>query len=109
MPYRQERARNAYNAGVRPLTVITGILLGSCFSIAFSLAAVLIIFAILGGEHPRLNEEFPSLLASFAIFTLMTAISAWSFYALLKGLRSRWLAQVLLWAGLLATGFYYWP
>lgn len=109
MPYRQERARNAYNAGVRPLTVITGILLGSCFSIAFSLAAVLVIFAILGNAHPRLNEEFPSLLTSFAIFTLMTAISAWSFYALLKGLRLRWLAQILLWSGLFATGYYYWP
>lgn len=94
---------------MRPLTVITGILLGSCFSIAFSLAAVLFIFAILGDAHPRLNEEFGPLLTSLALFTAMTAISALSFYTMIKGHQWRWFAQGVMWGGLAATAYYYWP
>lgn len=94
---------------MRPLTMITGVLLGSCLSIAFSLAAVLLIFWILGDNYPRLNDEFGPLVTSFAIFTAMTAISAVSFYSLLQQHPARWLAQAVMWAGLAATGYYYWP
>ena len=94
---------------MRPLTVITGIMLGSSLSIAFSLAAVLIIFSVLGDEYPRLEHEFEPLLASFSLFSVMTAISAASFYSLLKHLSWRWLAQFAMWAGLALTGWYYWP
>ena len=94
---------------MRPLTVITGILLGSSLSIAFSLAAVLIIFTVLGDDYPRLNEEFRPLLASFFLFSVMTAISGASFYALLRHLRWRWIAQAAMWAGFALTGWYYWP
>ncbi len=94
---------------MRPLTVITGILLGSCLSIAFSLAAVLLVFVILGDEHPRLNSEFGPLLASLSIFTVMTAISAASFYTLIREHALRWYAQGLMWFGLFAAGVYYWP
>lgn len=92
-----------------PLTVITGILLGTSFSIAFSLAAVLIIFWVLGDDYPRLDHELPALVTSLALFTLMTAISAVSFYAMLKSQRARWVLQGLLWSGLMALGAYYWP
>lgn len=94
---------------MRPLTVITGIILGSSFSISFSLAAVMVIFLVLGDEHPRLNHEIKPLLGSFAIFTIMTAISALSFYALLKDHVARWPAQFVMWAVVIATGLYYWP
>ena len=88
---------------------MTGILLGSCLSIAFSLGAVLIVFTVLGDDHPRLEREFPSLLASFAIFSLMTAICAASFYTLIRQHRARWAAQATMWIALFATGWYYWP
>ena len=94
---------------MRPLTVITGVLLGSSLSIAFSLGAVLIIFAVLGDEYPRLDREFGPLLASFSIFTIMTAISAASFYSLARHHSLRWLAQGLMWLGYIATAAYYWP
>jgi hypothetical protein len=94
---------------MRPLTVITGILLGSSFSIAFSLAAVMCIFLIIGDDHPRLSHEIRPLFQSFAIFTAMTLISALSFLALLKGHAARLPAQLLMWACLLAIGNYYWP
>lgn len=94
---------------MRPLTAVTGVLLGSCLSIAFSLGGVLLIFIILGDEYPRLGQEYGSLLASFSIFTAMTAISAVSFYALIKHHRARWVAQVTMWAGLTGVGYYFWP
>lgn len=94
---------------MRPLSVITGILLGSSLSIAFSLAAVLIIFTVLGDDYPRLDHEFRPLLVSLSLFTAMTAICAVSFYTLLKHHPARWYAQGLMWAGFAATVFYYWP
>jgi len=92
-----------------PLTIITGILLGTSFSIAFSLAAVLIIFWFLGDAYPRLDHEYPALLASFALFSVMTVISAASFYAMLKTQPARWALQAVMWCCLVAVGGYYWP
>jgi hypothetical protein len=94
---------------MRPLTVITGIVLGSCLSITISLVAVLIMFLVLRGEHPRLMAEFDAMRASLALFSAMTAISALSFYGLLIRHKWRLPAQVLMWAGVVLAGFYYWP
>lgn len=94
---------------MRPLTVITGIVLGSCVSITVSLGAVLLMFLFLGDEYPRLSAEFGGLVASLLIFLLMTGFSAASFYALLKRHRWRQWSQAVMWLGLIATGYYYWP
>lgn len=94
---------------MRPLTVITGIVLGSSASITVSLVAVLIMFLVLGDEHPRLAAEFPSMRASLAVFTALTAVSGLSFYALVIRHKWRLLAQLAMWAGVVATGWYYWP
>lgn len=92
---------------MRPLTVITGILLGSCLAITVSLAAVLFVFLILGDDYPRVRQEFKPLAYSLLIFLGMTAISGASFYALLINHRARWLAQALMWSGVAATGWYF--
>ncbi len=94
---------------MRPLTMITGILLGSCAAITISLALVLIVFLLLSDDHPRLQHEFRPLFGSMLIFLGMTAISAASFYSLLIGHRARYAAQGLMWLGLLGTALYYWP
>ena len=94
---------------MRPLTVITGILLGSCLAITVSLAAVLVVFLILGDDYPRVQYEFDSLVSSVSIFFGMTIICAGSFYALLINHPIRYLAQGLMWAGLALTTWYYLP
>lgn len=94
---------------MRPLTVVTGIVLGSCASVAISLAAVMLIFLILGDQYPRVAHEFQSLAASLGLFFAMTIISALSFLSLVRRHPARWLAQCLMWAGLLFTGYYFWP
>jgi len=81
---------------IRPLTVITGILLGPCLSIVLSLSAVLIIFSVVGDDYPRLEHEFGAIFASSCLFTAMTAISAVSFYSLALHHDRRCLAQTIM-------------
>jgi hypothetical protein len=64
---------------MRPFTVLIGIVLGSAASITFGLGTVLIVFLVLGGEHPELPREMPRLALSLASFSLLTAVSAGSF------------------------------
>ncbi len=94
---------------MRPLTVITGILLGSCLAITVSLAAVLVIFLFLGDDYPRVQHEFDSLVASVGIFVVMTIICGASFYSLVINHATRYWAQLLMWAGVAATTWYYLP
>lgn len=94
---------------MRPLTVITGIVLGSCLSITVSLTAVIIVFWVLGTEHPRIAHESEGLAASTLIFCFLTAISAMSFYSLLKDQRFRWWWQAGMWLGLAFTIVYFLP
>jgi Ni/Fe-hydrogenase subunit HybB-like protein len=94
---------------MRPLTVLTGFVMGSSVSIAVSLLFVLIVFALVGDEYPRVRHEFEPLTRSLGIFTAMTAISVGSFYTLIKNHPWRFAAQGLLWSGVFLTGWYYWP
>lgn len=94
---------------MRPLTVINGVVLGTSLSIFVSLVLVLIVFLVIGRDHPRIEGEFGPLVDSMLIFFGMTIISAGSFYALAVNHRLRLWSQVALLTGLAATGFYYWP
>ena len=94
---------------MRPLTMVTGILLGSCLAISVSLALVLVVFLVLGDDYPRLQHEFRPLLISVTIFLGMTIISAVSFYSLIIRHPARFVAQGLMWLGFGATAWYYWP
>ena len=94
---------------MRPLTVITGILLGSSLAITVSLAAVLVIFLFLGDDYPRVQHEFDSLVSSVGIFLGMTIICGASFYSLLINHAARYWAQLAMWSALAATTWYYLP
>jgi len=94
---------------MQPLTVITGILLGSSAAIASGLAVVLFLFWLLADDYPRLHAEMPSLLSSSAIFAVLTALCAISFLGLVKNRAWRWLAQVAMWLALAGVGWFFWP
>lgn len=94
---------------MRPLTVITGIVVGSCLSITASLGAVLVMFLLLGDEYPRLQAEFRPLVTSLVTFLTMTCISGLSFYAMLIRHPWRGIPQAFMWFGLAVTGYSYWP
>ena len=94
---------------MRPLSAVTLIILGSCFAITFSLSAVIIVVLVLGDEYPRLQREFDPLFRSMLLFLGMTAISAASFYTLVKTHAMRYWVQAAMWLGLVGIGLYYWP
>ena len=94
---------------MRPLSVVTLIILGSSFAITFSLAAVVIVVLVLGDEYPRLQAEFEPLLKSLTLFFGMTAVCALSFYSLLRNHALRYWAQAAMWLSLFGVGYYYWP
>ena len=94
---------------MRPLSVVTLIILGSSFAITFSLAAVILVVLILGGEYPRLQSEFEPLLASLLLFLVMTAVAAASFYSLLREHALRFWLNAAMWLCLFGVGYYYWP
>jgi hypothetical protein len=92
-----------------PLAMLLGVVLGSVLSIALGLGLVALVFWLLKSDYPRLEAEFIPLVASLGIFIVLTVVAAVSFYAELKRKPWRLLAQLLLLATLLATGWHYWP
>ncbi len=94
---------------MQPFVVILGVLLGTLVSLAFGLGVVLFVFWFLHDESPRFTAEMPYLLTSTAIFTALAVVCAAAFVGCLRRRRWRYPLLVLFWAGLLATGWYYWP
>ncbi|HSN73191.1 MAG TPA: hypothetical protein VLT59_16875 [Steroidobacteraceae bacterium] len=94
---------------MRPFAAINAIVFGSAAAITFGLVAVVIIFLVLKGEHPRFGTELGPLLRSSAIFAVLSLSSGTSLYATLKELRWRWIAQAGMWLTLAAVIALYWP
>ena len=94
---------------MRPIAALNLIILGSCFAITVCLAAVSIVVLLLGDEYPQRNYELTALLQSLVLFLVMTLISASSFYANVKKHALRHAAQVVMWAGLAGTTWFYLP
>ena len=64
---------------MRPFTVLIGIILGTAASFTFGLGTVLIVFLVLGPEHPELPRELPRVAGSLAAFAILTAASGGEF------------------------------
>lgn len=93
---------------MRPLTVLTGIVLGSSAATTFGLAATLVVFMILSGEHPQFREELPVLVRYLVVFVALTGLAALGFVGLVKNRPWRPWAQAAMWAALAALAALYW-
>jgi hypothetical protein len=93
---------------VRPLTVLTGIVLGSSAATTFGLAATLVVFLVLGDEHPQFRSERPLLAVYLGIFVGLTALAGASFIGLAKARPWRRWAQAALWGTLCLLAAVYW-
>jgi len=94
---------------MRPFAAINAIVFGSAAAITFGLVAVLIVFLVLKGEHPRFGAELGPLFRSSVIFGVLALVSGTSLYATLRGLAWRWIAQTGMWFTLAAVVQLYWP
>ncbi len=93
---------------MRPLTVLTGIVLGSSAATTFGLGATLVVFLVLSGETPQFREELPLLAVYLVIFVVLTALAALSF---IGQARERWWrrwAQLAMWGALAGLVALYW-
>lgn len=94
---------------MRPITVLNGIIMGSCGSIFLGIAVTLVIFLFLGPDEPRLQRELGPLSLYAGIFAILTALSAWAFLGQLLLKPWRWWAQGVLLAGVAGAVFYLLP
>lgn len=94
---------------MHPLTVLTGIVLGSAAATTFGLAATLIVFLVLSDETPQFCDELPMLAGYLAIFACLTTLAALSFIGQARERPWRRWAQAAMWAALLGlAGLYWW-
>jgi len=93
---------------MRPLAVLTGIILGSCFAIFLGLLVVVFLYW-LNADYDYISRDIPRLLGHSAIFFTLALLAAAGLWSQLKYSAWRWYAQAALWAGLAATVVYYWP
>ena len=94
---------------MRPLAVLNAIVFGSAAAITFGLAGVLVVFVVLEGRHPEMRGELGTLVRSAGLFALLAAVSGASLFAMLKGLRWRWIAQAGMWLVIAGIAALYWP
>ena len=95
---------------MRPITVITLIILGSSFAISVCLVAVwgiLTLTAMDPALAERVGPELKVLPTHIALFIPLTIVCALSFLSMQKQKPSRWFWQVAMWGALVALIFYY--
>ncbi len=92
---------------MRPLTVLTAIVLGSSVATTFGLGATLIVFLVLSGETPRFREELPLLAVYVAIFAGLTTLAAVSFIGLARQAPWRYWASGALWGAMAGLAVLY--
>ena len=93
---------------MRPLTVLTGIVLGSSAATTFGLGATWIVFLVLSDETPQFREELPLLAGYLAIFVGLTALAGLSFIAQAREKPWRHWAQGAMWTALAGLVALYW-
>src|SRR5262245_24928141 len=94
---------------VQPLSILTGIILGSVASIAFGLAVSVLVSVIVGPDAPQLAAELGALWRHALVFSGLTAICALGFLGLVKRTSWRWYAQCAMWLALAAVVYAFWP
>src|SRR5690606_34858596 len=82
--------------GMRPITVLNGIIMGSCGSIFIGIAVTLVIFLVLSPDNPSLQREMGPLSVYAGIFAGLTVLSVVSFMGHLRMKAWRWWAQLAL-------------
>lgn len=93
---------------MRPLTVLTGILLGSSAATTFGLGATLIVFLVLADETPQFREELPLLAGYLVIFVGLTALAGVSFIGQARERPWRRWGQLAMWGAVAGLVAVYW-
>jgi hypothetical protein len=93
---------------MQPLTILTGIVLGSAAATTFALGATLVVFVVLAGEHPQFKAELPLLAVYAATFAGLTALAGLSFIGQVRQRPWRVWTQLLMWSAAAGVAVLYW-
>lgn len=93
---------------MRPLAVLNGIVLGSCFAISLGLFVVLFLYG-LNADYDYIRKDIPALIGHAAWFTVAALVSAISFWSVVRERWWVWYAQAALVAALGLLVYRYWP
>ena len=94
---------------MRPLSVLIGIVMGSAVSLAVGLLLTWIVLLFLPEYSAQLAEERGPLARAIAIFGLISAAAATSFYGEIHERRWRFMAHATTTAFLSLAVWTYWP
>jgi len=95
---------------MRPITVLTAIILGSCVAISVCLLAVWLLLTLVSSDPAfaeRVAAELKLLPQHVAIFLPLTAIAAMTFLSSQKEKPTWWMWQLFMWATIFLIGAYY--
>ena len=92
---------------MRPLTVLTGIVLGSAAAATFSLFATLVVFLFLRDDNPQFRSEMPMLTLYTAASVILTGVAAISFMGEVRERSWRRWSQAGMWGLLVALTLAY--
>lgn len=81
---------------MRPLTVLNGIIFGSCLSIFIGLGVTLLLFTLLAPENPSLQLELEPLGVYTLVFFGMAFVSGVAFIGQMMRKAWRWWAEAVL-------------
>lgn len=81
---------------MRYLTIVNGALFALFASLAVVMGVVCIMYLVYLNAEPRLQSEWPAVLASTVIFAVLGVTSGFGFFGLLRGKSWRWIAQAVL-------------
>ncbi len=91
---------------MRPLTILTGFVLGTAVSITFSMAVVGLLLAILVSDYPQVRAEIRPMLTLSGLFLLLAVTSGFSFISLVREQRWWWTAQLAMWGAIAGIAWY---
>ena len=94
---------------MRPLAVLLGIVMGSAVSIAVGLILTWVVFLFLSDSAAQFAPERVPLARGVAVFTMISAASAASFYGELRERRWRYASHLAVVALLGVAVWLYWP
>jgi hypothetical protein len=92
---------------MQPLTILTGILLGSVASIGFGLAVSMLVSFVVAREAPALAAELGALWRHTLVFAGLSLLCALAFAGLVRRTPWRWYAQAAMWLALAGAAQYY--
>lgn len=94
---------------MRPLTILLGIILGSCVAIAVALGMTGIVFLLIPEYGAQLSGERAPLLLGLLVSWCLTGLAAAAFFGELRVRGWRRWPQAVLGLGLALLAWHYWP